>query len=224
MATAIAREGSTEQASGASRVAAVLRRRIMEGQLKSGEFLREARLVEDLSVSRNTLREGFRLLTQERLVVYEANRGVRVRSLGPGDVNDIYQMRRVLELGAIENAGPALTEPGMLAQVDAAVRDGYAYAYRGMWSAVGTANMEFHVAIVRLAGSERLTVAAESLLAELRLAFGAVEDLQPFHEPYLETNERISDLLRAGKTGQASREMAAYLERAQRQLLAAITP
>jgi DNA-binding GntR family transcriptional regulator len=224
MTTAVVREGSTDQLSGASRVAAVLRRRIMEGHLKSGDFLREGRLVGDLSVSRNTLREGFRLLTQERLVVYEANRGVRVRTLGPKDVNDIYQMRRVLELGAIENSGPSLVKPEMLAQVDAAVRDGYAYAYRGMWSAVGTSNMDFHVAIVRLAGSERLTAAAETLLAELRLAFGAVEDLQPFHEPYLEPNERISDLLHGGDTGLASREMTVYLERAQRQLLAAIAP
>jgi DNA-binding GntR family transcriptional regulator len=196
----------------------------MEGHLKSGDFLREGRLVEDLSVSRNTLREGFRLLTQERLVVYEANRGVRVRTLGAEDVNDIYQMRRVLELGAIENSGPSLVKPETLARVHAAVRDGYAHAYRGMWSAVGTANMDFHVAIVRLAGSERLTAAAETLLAELRLAFGAVEDFQPFHEPYLEPNERIVDLLRAGDTDQAAREMAAYLDRAQRQLLAAIAP
>lgn len=221
MTTAIGRQGLAAEA-GASRVAAVLRRRIMEGHLKSGDPLREGQLAEDLAVSRNTLREAFRLLTQERLVVHEANRGVRVRTLGLDDVNDIYQMRRVVELGAIENAGSSLARPEGLTHVDAAVRDGYAYAYRGMWSEVGTANMAFHIGIVRLAGSERLTAAAETLLAELRLAFGAVEDLQPFHEPYLDTNERICELLRARDTRRASQEMAVYLEQAQCQVVAAI--
>lgn len=219
MTTAIEREGPADQSSSASRVAAILRQRIMEGQLSSGAPLREGRLVEDLAVSRNTLREGFRLLTQERLVVYEANRGVRVRTITSTDIDDIYQMRRVLETGAITNArglNPDLTD------VDAAVRDGYSNAYRGRWSAVGTADVRFHVAIVGLAGSERLSAAMETLLAELRLAFGTVADLQEFHEPYLEWNERISELLRAGDTARAAREMASYLDHAQRKLLASI--
>ena len=59
-------------------IAAQLRTMATEGELTPGERLSEARLSADLGVSRNTLREAFRLLTREGLARYEPNRGVFV--------------------------------------------------------------------------------------------------------------------------------------------------
>ncbi|MEU3504381.1 GntR family transcriptional regulator, partial [Streptomyces hundungensis] len=64
----------------AERVADILRTRIAEGLFPPGERLAEDAIGKALGVSRNTLREAFRLLTHERLLIHELNRGVFVRS------------------------------------------------------------------------------------------------------------------------------------------------
>ncbi|WP_211195545.1 GntR family transcriptional regulator, partial [Stenotrophomonas maltophilia] len=57
-----------------------LRRMLVEGELVPGQRLSEAALAESLDISRNTLREAFRVLTREGLLTHEPNRGVTVPS------------------------------------------------------------------------------------------------------------------------------------------------
>jgi hypothetical protein len=77
---------------------------------RRGLFPARARLSEDsiggaLGVSRNTLREAFRLLTHERLLVHELNRGVFVRVLTVEDVEDIYRTRSLVECAVVRGLG-----------------------------------------------------------------------------------------------------------------------
>ncbi len=59
-------------------MAALIRARVTGGTLRPGQRLSEARLAADLEISRNTLREVFRLLTREGILRHEPNRGVFV--------------------------------------------------------------------------------------------------------------------------------------------------
>ena len=72
-----------DRSSTAERVADVLRRRITEGDLPPRTHLSEEQLIVVLRVSRNTLREAFRVLAQHGLVEHVPNRGVSVASPGP---------------------------------------------------------------------------------------------------------------------------------------------
>src|SRR5947209_18124733 len=83
-----------------------LRDDITEGRYQPGTQLREEHITEELDVSRNSVREAFRLLVHERLLVYKLNKGVFVRSLEAADVVDLYRIRRLLECGAIRGADP----------------------------------------------------------------------------------------------------------------------
>ncbi|WP_432501070.1 GntR family transcriptional regulator [Kineococcus arenarius] len=199
------------------RVAEALRDLVADGALVPGTRLPEEPTSSALGVSRNTLREAFRLLTREGLLRHELHRGVFVRSLTAADVRDVYRFRRVLEFAAVD--GPH--EPAGLQRVQEAVDEGRAARRRGDWEAVATANMHFHSALVALAGSARMDESMRHLLAELRLAFVVVPDLRPFHEPYLQDNGRIAEHLEAGERGRAGRLLASYLDRAEAQLLAA---
>src|SRR4051812_31976175 len=117
---------SLDRGSTAQRVADVLRDRVTEGMFQPGTRLSEEALREALGVSRNTLREAFRVLSHEGLLSYEFNRGVFVRTLSTEDIRDLYTVRRVLELAAVRNlkAAPA----GALADVRAALDSGEALA------------------------------------------------------------------------------------------------
>ncbi|TWP32810.1 GntR family transcriptional regulator [Leekyejoonella antrihumi] len=205
------------RSSTAARVADALRTRVIEGALLPGTRLSEEDLGAALGVSRNTLREAFRLLTHERLLVHEFNRGVFVRTLTPDDVRDVYQYRRVIECAAVHQSAHA--PAGALDAVRAAVEEGEAAALVDDWSTVGTANMHFHQGIVGLAGSQRLDEAARQVLAELRLVFHVMADFQRFHESYLTQNRAMYQLLRTGRIADAETELARYLDVAERQLL-----
>ncbi|TQS30324.1 GntR family transcriptional regulator [Microbispora sp. KK1-11] len=208
-----------DRASAAELVADVLRENVIDGSLPPGTRLSEETIGNLLGVSRNTLREAFRLLSHENLLVHELHRGVFVRKLAAADVADIYAMRRILETAGVRAAVTAPSEA--VTEVRRHVEEGRTAAESGDWAAVGTANMRFHRAIAALLASPRVDETMARLLAELRLAFHVMGELRTFHEPYLEDNARIATLLIDGDHERAERELLAYFDTAEAQLLAA---
>lgn len=209
------------RASTAERVADILRDMVMEGRVLPGAKLAEDSIADALQISRNTLREAFRLLNHERLVVHELNRGVFVRLLTEADVVDIYRMRRTLEGAALRFWGESAdaSRPSAVSHVRSAVTMGVAAAERGDWDGVGTANMHFHRSIAALADSNRIDEIMSQLLAELRLVFHVMPTVRDFYEPYLGDNERIATLVEAGRSQEAVAVLLDYLDRAEDQLL-----
>jgi DNA-binding GntR family transcriptional regulator len=192
----------------AERVSDILRTRIADGYFPPGTRLSEDGIGGALGVSRNTLREAFRLLTHERLLVHELNRGVFVRVLTVEDVEDIYRTRSLVECAVVRGLG---RPPYPLDGVAAAVAEGEAATAEHDWKALGTANIHFHRELVALAGSERTDELMRSVFAELRLAFHVVDDPRRLHEPYLVRNRRLLEVLEAGDRREAERLLETYL-------------
>lgn len=209
-----------DRSSTAERVADVLRRRITEGDLTPGTRLSEEQLVEVLRVSRNTLREAFRLLTHERLLTHRMHRGVFVPELDEGDLVDLYRLRRTIECDVVRSLSDV--DAGHLRPLYDDVAAGESAAERGDWIAVGTANMRFHRHLVGLAGSHRIDEVAARLIAELRLAFPAVASPEELHQPYVTRNRALLDLLARGEFERAAKELEEYLHDSQAQLLLAV--
>ncbi|MFD7918763.1 GntR family transcriptional regulator [Streptomyces sp. NPDC059740] len=202
----------------AERVADLLRTQIGEGRFTAGTKLSEEDICKTLGISRNTLREAFRLLTHERLLVHELNRGVFVRQPTAADVADIYRVRRMVECAALRALGDP---PYDLSGLAAAVTDGERAAAAQDWNALGAANFHFHREMVALAGSPRTDQAMRTVLAELRLAFHALPDLKALHHPYLARNRALMEALAAGDTAAAEQLLVAYLDDSIAQLTAA---
>ncbi|MBB4700527.1 GntR family transcriptional regulator [Sphaerisporangium siamense] len=203
----------------AERVASLLRERIIDGVFAPGERLSEESIGAALQVSRNTLREAFRLLSHERLLVHQLNRGVFVRGLTSGDVVDLYRVRRLVECAAIREAVPP--PPVALARLREALEEAGRATDEERWHDVGSANMRFHQGLVALAGSERLDEMMRQVLAELRLTFLAMSNPRAFHGPYVARNREILKLIEAGDAAGAERLLADYLADAERQLVEA---
>lgn len=193
----------------AERVSDILRSRIAEGFFPPGTRLSEDSIGGALGVSRNTLRESFRLLTHERLLVHELNRGVFVRVLTVEDVEDIYRTRSLVECAVVRGLG---APPYAVEGLARAVSDGQRSARGSDWKGVSTANIHFHRELVALAGSERTDELMRSVFAELRLAFHVVDDPRRLHEPYLARNRQILQTLQEGDRGGAERLLAVYLD------------
>ncbi|GAA5532040.1 GntR family transcriptional regulator [Deinococcus aluminii] len=87
-----------------------LRRAVLDGEIAPGERLGEAELGERLGVSRTPIREAIMRLTQEGLLVAEANKGVRVRTVSAAEARDTYVVREELDGLAAALAAQAHSE------------------------------------------------------------------------------------------------------------------
>jgi DNA-binding GntR family transcriptional regulator len=208
------------RSSTAERVADILRERISEGFFQPGQRLSEEAISEALRVSRNTLREAFRLLGHERLLDHQLNRGVFVRLPSVEDVLDLYRVRRVLEGSAVRRP----PSPQTLALVKEAMRDAERAAAEDDWQRVGTANIRFHQALVSLNDSPRIDELMRQLLAELRLVFHVMDNPRAFHEPFVERNRVLLGLVESGRREEAAAYLDDYLDHAEKLLVHAYEP
>ncbi|WP_410669650.1 GntR family transcriptional regulator [Amycolatopsis sp. cmx-4-68] len=210
--------GLVTRKSTAERVAGVLRKRIAEGFFLPGGRLSEQDIGNALGVSRNTLREAFRLLTHERLLAHELNRGVFVRIPSVEDVVDIYRVRKIIECAAVRGV---TAQPVSFPRIREKVEIGDEAARTGNWKDLGTANVWFHQELAALSGSERVNELVGRLTAELRLVFHIMAEPRRFHERYLPRNHEILDRLEAGDGPGAEQLLMKYLEDAEEQLVGA---
>ncbi len=205
----------------AERAADAIRQSIFEGRFGPGTALPESALAQALQVSRNTVREAFRALMSEHLLVYEVHKGVSVRRLVEADVRDIYGLRRLLELSALDLLGPKAS--GLdIAPLRRHVAEGRQAAGAGDWIAAGTANLRFHAQIVALHRSSRVDEMFARLMTEMRLGFLALPDPRAFHAPYLDKNVAICADLAAGRTKPARAALDAYLTQALAEVVEAV--
>lgn len=204
----------------ADHVAAVLSQAIVEGELPPGSRLPEERIGRSLQVSRNTLREAFRLLSHDGLLVHHRHRGVFVPELDEDDLVDLYRLRIALELGVLRSLGPI--PPDRLQQLESDVRSGEEAARRGRWRQVGTANMDFHQHLMALSDSPRLTTVGRQVLAQTRLAFLSLRRPRELHEPFIGRNRQLVALLAAHRFTEAAVVLEEYLADSRDQVLATL--
>jgi DNA-binding GntR family transcriptional regulator len=74
---------------------------ILSGSISPGERLVEARIAEELNVSRTTVREAFLKLEIQRLIVNNPRRGTYVTRLSEADALDLGYARAVIESFAV---------------------------------------------------------------------------------------------------------------------------
>lgn len=202
----------------AETIAMRIREKVVSGTLPPGSHLSEVALCEELQVSRNTLREVFRLLTKEGLLRHEANRGVFVTTPGMSTIVDIYRVRRLIECPSLAKAHPR--HPSV-SKMRAAVEAALVHRENREWLSVGSADIAFHAAIVELADSARLSAFYAQISLELRLVFGLLRDPEYLHGPYIDQNIAILSQLEKGAASAAAESLEIYLHQAERFILAA---
>ena len=90
-------------------VADRLREKILRGELKEGEQLRQDAIAAEFQVSRIPVREALRQLEAEGLVTIVVHRGAVVSALSPEEIGELFEIRAVLECAILRQAIPRLT-------------------------------------------------------------------------------------------------------------------
>ena len=199
----------------AERSADAIRELIVTGRLAPGQRLSEQAVSETLDVSRNTLRESFRILVHEGLLVRRPNAGVAVARPALADIVDIYRVRRLIEVPVLAAGDPG--HPGARVMRDA-VDAALASRLGGDWRDIAAANMRFHSGIVALAGSPRLDRLHTNLSAELRLSFGLLGDDGDFFDGFVDRNAGLLRRFLSGDAPGAAADLNRYLTDSERML------
>lgn len=207
----------TEPVSSAQHVANTLREMVLMGRIGPGTPLREAALSAELEVSRNTLREGIRLLVAEGLVEQQLYSGAVVATVGPAEVRDLYTVRRTVEIRAVQLS--VYASERQFAALRKTIEDENTGASNGDWRSAATAGMRFHQELVGLIGSTLLDEFFARIAARLRLAFVGWTGKEELHAPWLERDKTICELLIAGRRGEAAAELERYLADSEQQVI-----
>jgi DNA-binding GntR family transcriptional regulator len=77
--------------------------RIVQGELPPGQRMIEEDLAREYRVSRTPIREVIFALERDGLVARAANRGAKVIAFTPDDVEQVYEIRKVLECLGLRN-------------------------------------------------------------------------------------------------------------------------
>jgi len=173
-----------------------LRSAITSGQYRPGDHLSEVALASHLGVSRGTVREALRHLQQEGLVTAGTRNMLRVSTVSPKDVRELFRVRAALE-------GLAVSEIIASSHRDAAVTALHEALTRltdtdGDFATRLEADLDFHLQLCRLSGNDMLVEAWRYLEGRIRVTIMNCETVdtptsmmaRTRHAPIVEAIER----------------------------------
>jgi DNA-binding GntR family transcriptional regulator len=149
-----------------------IRDAIVSGRLQPGEHLKESVVADQMSVSRIPVREAFRQLEQEGLIVSIPNQGSFIKVFEDKDIEEIFTLRAALEGLACE----IVLKEEKLGPADFESLDDYVARQREAIDArdfdgLTKLDMDFHEFICRKSESERLLKMWRSLRAQIQVLF-----------------------------------------------------
>lgn len=87
-----------------------IRTKILKGELKTGQPLRQDALAKEFNVSRIPVREALMQLEAQGLVSFEAHKGATVTELSPDKIDELFELRAVVECHILERAIQNMTD------------------------------------------------------------------------------------------------------------------
>lgn len=173
-------------------VAEALRRAILSGQIAPGTQLVESRLAAQFGVSRGLLREAIRELIESGLVTNRPYAGTFVTEVNARILQDVYEMRRIMETQAYRRIWP---------HRDESFRLELRHRFDEMIKAVSTddlnaeirAEAHFHGLVYERCGNHLMPVFWEQMTQKIQLGFAICQiahapklDFEQNHRRFLE--------------------------------------
>lgn len=175
-------------------IADKIKRSIWNKDLQFGERLLETDLAERFGVSRSTIREALRILEIEELVVSKARKGTYITKFSDQDLEEITELRTMIEMRAFIHAIPHLEEQhfSVLEQIVAQMNE---EANKQNWNGLFDLDMKFHSYVVNLSGNSRIKKIYESLQVQIRTVLMHLDQYYTsFDEFYNEHKELLAGM------------------------------
>ncbi|MFJ6561513.1 GntR family transcriptional regulator [Streptomyces sp. NPDC091412] len=169
---------STARVPAAERAYGLTKELIIDGRLPGGSLISEGEIAERTSLSRTPVREAFLRLQAEGLLQLFPKRGAVVVPVGPGEAEDVLELREALESSAVRRIARR-AEPlgGLVSRLSDLIDVQREHARRADVAAFAEADEAFHHGIVAASGNGLAERFYETLRDRQRRM--AVQLLQP---------------------------------------------
>lgn len=191
----------------------IIRKAITTGRFAPGQRLSERELAEQYGISRTPIREAFRYLIQEGLIVYKPNSGYRITPLSEELAKHIMLLRETLETMAAklvmqkDPQGTAQAMKKTLPKARAAHRE-------GKLADLISANQSFHQILVQKAGNPILETMYRILQGYIGLMMSVSLSWPRRPAETFKEHEQIIQSLERGDSGRLEKAIGQHIRSA----------
>ena len=198
------------------RIASELRKAIYAGEYKSGDELSLTDVATQLGISRTPVREAFQELESEGLITLRMNRGAIVNKIDRKFIQDIFEMRRLLESEAVVRAAKNGMETKELLERLYDLRDHISEVSRETYESL---NQDIHTAIWKAADNHQL----QKYLLEMwngPSTAGNMKDILEHYRNSTYEHIQILQFIRDAMADEARKAMELHISRSMANMLA----
>ena len=189
--------------------------------LQPGEEVSEAVLVARYGLSKAPIRSALVRLRQEGLVISRGRMGNIVSPITLRDVQEIFQLRLVLEVAATRLAAGNV-DAARIGKLNKAVLAGYTPGDEGSEAAYLRANREFHRYVAEASGNQRLAALVVDLMEQHERIVHLALALQKREHEFLHFHDELVAALSEGDGDRAAELTERALRGGQKKVMEAL--
>jgi len=195
-----------------------LRDSILSGDLVPGQIYNEMTLARELGISRTPVREALLELSSQGLVTYLPRKGVMVKHYTKRDVEEIFELRKAIELTALEKIARSSTLP-VRSPLEKSLESQRRAWRRKDSDAYIRFDRSFHLMFCEMIGNRRFVAILENIRDLIHLMAVRALNREGRFEEVLREHEKVISSLRKGDAQSAKRAMDYHLERSKEAVL-----
>jgi DNA-binding GntR family transcriptional regulator len=196
----------------------ILKELILTGRLEQGKLHNEKRLAEVLGVSRTPVREALLELSREGMVSFVPSKGVKVLKITPKQVQEVFELRRIIE-GYIIKSIPKQLTPVDLKKIEKILGKQDRSASKDEELSFIEMDKEFHLFMASKMGNQQIETILQNLRDQIHLmGIRAIKD-QSRSQQVLKEHQRIFSALKKKDGKRAHEELMKHLNNTEKILI-----
>ncbi|MGD8226879.1 MAG: GntR family transcriptional regulator [Desulfobacteraceae bacterium] len=196
----------------------ILKELILTGRLEQGKLHNEKRLAEVLGVSRTPVREALLELSREGMVSFVPSKGVKVLKITPKQVQEVFELRRIIEGYIIKSISKQLT-PADLKKIEKILNKQDRSASKEEELSFIEMDKEFHLFMASKMGNQQIETILQNLRDQIHLmGIRAIKD-QSRSQQVLKEHQSIFSALKKKDAKRAHEELMKHLNNTEKILI-----
>ncbi len=188
-----------------------IRKSILSGQWKIGELYNEKAIAADLGISRTPVREALLELASQDLIIFLPRRGLMVNRFTRRDVDEIFEVRKAIEMAAVEKITVA-SPPFDLFEIEESLLNQRKAVKKKDYFAFMEADRLFHTSFSELTNNRRIIAILENIRDMIHVMGVKALALEGRALEVIEEHQTIFEAVKKGNTEEARRAMAYHLD------------
>jgi DNA-binding GntR family transcriptional regulator len=190
----------------------ILKERIIKGDLAQGSKFLEAKIAKQLGISRTPVREAMRELAAEGFVKISPNQGAVINNISIEDVQEVLQIRAVLEGLAAKLAATKITK-GKIKELESFNKNMEEFINKNDILDFIKESEKFHELILDIYGNSRLIQIRKNLYDQIH-RYRSISLNIPGRPKYaLEEHKKITEALKQGDSAKADELSKIHIEK-----------